>query len=474
MKNNSENELAFLSIEEAARLLGRRKISPVELTKAALARIERWNPELNAFITVVGKPALREAREAEREIARGRRRGALHGIPIALKDNFWTRGIRTTAGSKILAEFVPKGNSEVGELLARGGAILLGKTNMHEFAYGITSDNPHYGPVRNPWAKDHIAGGSSGGSAVAVASGMAFGATGTDTGGSIRIPSALCGTVGLKPTMGLVSVAGVIPLAETFDHAGPIARNVTDACILLQAMMGRYPKKIAPPDYRRLRKNRTRRFRLGWPRQYFFDRVDEELSGIFEAARKAFVSIGARVEDVSLEKPAESAEPSTNIALAEATHYHKRMGYFPARAAEYGEDVRQRLEMGETILAEDYLRAMAWRFELAAEFDKAFERFDAILAPASPVPAPRIGEKEVSIRGERETVRSALVRVNRPANFTGHPAISVPCGFTRAGLPVGLQMIGPRFSEARLIGIALGYEDATEWHERRPSLEFVS
>ncbi len=471
MTTHSQNELAYLSIADAARLLRRKEISPLELTDAALARIERGNPELNAFITILAQRARREARAAEREIGRGRWRGPLHGIPISLKDNFWTRGIRTTGGSKILKDFVPSRDSDVAARLAEAGAILLGKTNMHEFAYGITSENPHYGAVRNPWARDHGAGGSSGGSAVAVATGMGFGSFGTDTGGSIRIPSALCGTVGLKPTFGLVSVAGVIPLAETFDHVGPIARSVADVCILLEAVAGKYPKGATVPDYRKLRKNRPLKIRLGWPKQYFFERVDAELLEIFEVAAKVFRSLGTRVETVSLERPAESAEPSTNIALAEATRYHESQGYWPARAGDYGDDVRTRLEMGEKIRAVDYLRALEWKQGLVKEFDAAFERFDAILAPASPIAAPRIGQTEVSINGEKETVRSALVRVNRPANFTGHPAISIPCGFTRDGLPVGLQLIGPRWSEAKLLAIALAYEEATEWHTRHPVLD---
>jgi aspartyl-tRNA(Asn)/glutamyl-tRNA(Gln) amidotransferase subunit A len=470
MTKHSEDELAYLSIGEAGRLLRRKEISALDLVNTALARIERWNPELNAFLTVVAKRARREARIVERETRRGKWRGPLHGIPISLKDNFWTRGIRTTAGSKILADFVPRQDSEVAARLAGAGAILLGKTNMHEFAYGITTDNPHYGPAHNPWAKDHIAGGSSGGSAIAVATGMGFGSFGTDTGGSIRIPAALCGVVGLKPTFGLVSVAGVVPLAETFDHTGPIARSVTDACILLQAVAGEYPKGTTTPDYRKLRRSNLRGVRLGWPKQYFFDRLDAELQSLFEAAARSFRSRGARVEEVSLKLPAESAEPSTNIALAQATQYHQAQGYFPARGADYGEDVRQRLEMGEKVRAVDYLRALAWKRELTREFDAAFERFDAILAPASPIPAPRIGEKEVTVGGEQETVRSALVRVNRPANFTGHPAISIPCGFTRAGLPAGLQLIGPHWGEAGLLSIALAYEEATEWHKRHPSL----
>jgi aspartyl-tRNA(Asn)/glutamyl-tRNA(Gln) amidotransferase subunit A len=425
---------------------------------------------LNAFLTIVADDARRKARVAERAIRRGTASGPLHGIPISLKDNFWTRGVHTTAGSKILANFVPDEDSDVASRLARSGAILLGKTNMHEFAYGITNENPHYGPVRNPWAQERISGGSSGGSAVAVATGMGFASMGTDTGGSIRIPASLCGIVGLKPTYGLVSVAGVVPLAETLDHAGPLARSVTDACIMLQAVAGKYPKTAPAPDYRKLRKSIPRRFRLGWPKQYFFDRVDAEVRQAIDAAAKTLESLGARIEEVSLPHLAELVEPSTNIAMAEATRYHESQGYFPGRAAEYGEDVRKRLEMGREVRAVDYLNALAVKREIEKEFRAAFTRVDAIVAPALPIAAPRLRENEVMIEGEKETVRSALVRLNRPANLAGDPAISIPCGFTRAGLPIGLQLIGPHWSEARLLAIALAYEDATEWHKRHPIL----
>lgn len=464
MKNLPADELTLLPIEEAADLLRRKKVSPVELIQAALAQVDRLNLKLNAFITVTAEQALREARAAEREIhgGRGRRgwRGALHGIPIALKDNFLTRGTRTTAGSKILASFIPTRDGDVAARLKRAGAILIGKTNMHEFAYGITNENPHYGPVRNPWVHERMAGGSSGGSAVAVATGMCMGATGTDTGGSIRIPSALCGVVGLKPTFGLVSVAGTIPLCVSLDHAGPIARSVTDACILLEAMADEYPKGVKRPDYRRLRRARPKPIRLGWPAQYFFEGVDEQVRERTDEAMKMFRKIGVRVEKVALPRVADSKEASTALALAEATRYHEACGYFPARAAEYGEDVRTRLEMGKSVTAVEYLRAREMQSELAKDFDAAFERVDAIVAPASPIPAPRLGETEVTLDGAKETIRSALVRMNRPANFTGHPAISVPCGFTRERLPVGLQLIGPRFGEEKLLAIALAFQDA--------------
>ena len=463
----SESELAFLSIEQAARLLRKKEISPSDLVAVALARIERFNPVVNAYITVLADRARRQARLADKQIRQSRASSVLCGIPLSLKDNFATRGVRTTAGSAILSDFIPTKDSDVAEKLGRAGAILLGKTNMHEFAYGITNENPHYGPARNPWDLGRVTGGSSGGSAAALALGIGYAATGTDTGGSIRIPAALCGVTGLKPTYGLVSVEGVIPLSTTLDHAGPMARSVTDACILLEHIAGEYPRGAVRPDFRKLRKNRPRKFRLGWPKQYFFHRIDREVRDAIEAAAKRFESLGARIVDVSLPGVDRSVDPSTNIALAEATQYHESQGYFPAQAEQYGEEVRRRLELGREVRAVDYLNALEVKRAVTREFDAAFENVDAILAPTLPIAAPLIGEKEVMIGDEKETVRSALVRLNRPANLTGHPAISIPCGFTRSGLPIGLQLIGPNWSEARLLAIALVYEDATDWHKRR-------
>jgi aspartyl-tRNA(Asn)/glutamyl-tRNA(Gln) amidotransferase subunit A len=472
MTSHTETELAFLSIEQAARLLRRKDISPLDLVEASLARIERWNSSLVAFLTVLAEDARQNARLAEREIRRGRVRGPLHGIPISLKDNFWTRGICTTAGSKILADFVPRADSEVAKKLAQAGAILIGKTNMHEFAYGITGENPHYGSSRNPWARDRISGGSSGGSAVAVCTGMGFASVGTDTGGSIRVPSALCAIVGLKPTFGLVSTADVVPLAISFDHAGPIARSVTDACILLEAIAGKYPRGETRPDHRKLRKNRPRRFRLGLPKEFFFEHVDGEVRRLVEAAAKKFESLGARLEEVSLPRLTDGIDSATNLVIAEANAYHESQGYYPARAAEYGDDVRRHLERGHQLLAVDYLQALHKRREIIEDFEAVFERVDIVLAPTSPIPAPKIGDRLVRIAGEPEThTRAALLRLARPANLTGLPAISIPCGFTSEGLPVGLQLMGPRWGEARLLSIALAYEEATEWHKRRPSLD---
>jgi aspartyl-tRNA(Asn)/glutamyl-tRNA(Gln) amidotransferase subunit A len=420
---------------------------------------------------VLAEPARRQAKLAEKQIRRGGPRSPLHGIPISLKDNFLTRGIRTTAGSKILADFVPETDSNVAVKLARAGAILLGKTNMHEFAYGITGENPHYGSSRNPWARERISGGSSGGSAVAVATGMGLASVGTDTGGSIRIPAALSGVVGLKPTFGLVSTEGVVPLGVTFDHVGPLARSVTDACIVLESIAGKYPRGATRPDHRKLLKNRPRRFRLGIPKEFFFERLDPEVQSLVDAAAQKLESLGARIEEIWFPRLLTSIDQATNVVIGEASHYHESQGYYPERAAEYGGDVRGHLEWGHRLLAVDYLNAIEKRRKIQEEFTALFERVDVVLAPTSPIPAPRIGESAIRIAGERETaVRAELLRLTRPANLTGLPAISIPCGFTREGLPVGLQLIGSRWGEAQLLSIALAYEEATEWHKHHPEL----
>jgi aspartyl-tRNA(Asn)/glutamyl-tRNA(Gln) amidotransferase subunit A len=445
----------------------------VELTEAALAQIERFNPALNAFITVTAEEARRQAARAEQEIRRGRCRGPLHGIPLSLKDNIQTRGIRTTAGSKVLADFIPEEDAFIVRKLRRAGAVLVGKTNLHEFAYGVTTNNPHYGPARNPWDAERIPGGSSGGAAVAVATGMCVAAVGSDTGGSIRIPAALCGVVGLKPTFGRVSCRGVVPLAPSLDHVGPLARCVGDTAIVLQAIAGYDPQdtqsaKQAVPDFRGGLRRLGRRVRLGLPREYFFERLEKEVHRAVQAARACLEKLGAQVEEISLPLIGESVEPSTQMAFAEALHVHQSAGWYPARKDDYSEELRRRLEAGVEIRAADYLRAFDAQKMVRDDFVQAFERVDTILAPTTPMAASRVGENSVTIDGEEETVRSALIRLNRPANFTGLPAISLPCGFTRAGLPVGLQLIGPAFGEARLLQIARLYEQAGGWIDRRP------
>jgi aspartyl-tRNA(Asn)/glutamyl-tRNA(Gln) amidotransferase subunit A len=468
MPVNASAELSFLSIEEASRLLRARKISPVELIEATLGQVKEWDPRVNAFITVLEDAARRHARRAEKALRRNVPASPLFGIPISLKDNIYTKGIRTTAGSKILFNFVPESDSAIDSKLAQSGAILLGKTNLHEFAYGITSENPHFGPVRNPWDFGRVAGGSSGGSAAAVATGMGLGSVGTDTAGSARIPPAFCGVVGLKPTAGLIDLSGVVPLSVTCDTGGLIARSVADVCILLEALAWPYPKKSVRPDFKKLRKNRPRRFRLGWPEGHFFDNVDEEVRLRIDEAVKCLRSLGGTVVEVSLPHVSDSLEAGTSIQMPEASYYHQSHGYFPQRAGDYGADVRDRLGLGLQVKASDYLRAFDTKALVEAEFDEAFEDVDVIVAPASPIPAPLIGENEIAIAGGKHTVRALVTSVNRPLNLSGNPALSIPCGFTDKGLPVGLQLIGPRWGEASLLAIAQSYEEAAGWRNRHP------
>jgi aspartyl-tRNA(Asn)/glutamyl-tRNA(Gln) amidotransferase subunit A len=467
------DDLTRLSIAEAGDLLRRRALSPVELTRAHLDRIQRLDRDLLAYITVLRDEALAAAVAAEQEIARGQYRGPLHGIPIALKDLIMTRGLRTTCGSRILRDWVPDTDATVARRLADAGAILLGKLNMHEFAYGPTGVNPHYGTSRNPWDRHRIPGGSSSGSGVAVAAGLAAGALGTDTGGSVRIPAALCGIVGLKPTYGRVSRAGVIPLAWSLDHVGPMTRTVTDAALLLQVLAGSDPADPSTaarpvPDYRRATQGEVRGLRLGIPKDLFFERLDPEVRAAVLAAARSLEGLGAVVEEIPLPKIHHAGPASFAIIASEATAYHEP--YLRTRAAEYGEDVRARLTTGQFVLAHQYLKAQRARQVIRAEVDAVLTRVDALLTPATPVPAPRLDEREVTVDGVTEDARWWLIRCTRPINVTGHPALSVPCGLTAAGLPIGLQLVGRPFDEATLLRLGHAFEAVSPVRDRWPPL----
>jgi aspartyl-tRNA(Asn)/glutamyl-tRNA(Gln) amidotransferase subunit A len=463
----TDTDLAYASIEEIAKLFRNRKLSPVELTKLILTRIETLNPRLNAFITVTPELALAQAKQAERELfaPRGRKgrndRGPLHGIPISLKDNIYNAGIRTTAGSKILKDFIPKQDAVVVTQLKHAGAVILGKTNMHEFAYGITSENPHYGPVRNPWDLARIPGGSSGGSAAAVASGLGYGSVGTDTGGSIRVPAALCGIVGLKPFLGRVSTQDVVPLSTRLDCVGPLARTTRDVALLLEPILVHGKRE---PSLNSLWKpaKKSRAFRLGIPKDFFDDLVSGDVRGVFQDALRAFQKLGAKLKDVSIPLLKETETAGNQIAWAEATHYHQQAGWFPARSSEYGEDVRTRLEMGAKVSATAYLESLELRdkFIQQLHLTMADNSVHAIIAPTTPITAPLIGAETISLNGANHSTRSLLLRHNRPANLAGVPALSLPCGFTPSGLPVGLQLIGASSGEHLLLRIAHTFEHA--------------
>jgi aspartyl-tRNA(Asn)/glutamyl-tRNA(Gln) amidotransferase subunit A len=471
----NDSDLAFASIEEVARLFRKRKLSPVELTELMLARIEQLNPTLNAYITVAAELALGQARKAESELfaPRGRKgyrdRGPLHGIPISLKDNIYTKGIRTTAGSKILKDFIPQHGAHVVVQLNEAGAVILGKTNMHELAYGVTSNNPHYGPVHNPWDLSRIPGGSSGGSAAAVAAGLCCGSIGTDTGGSIRIPASLCGIAGLKPTWGRISCEGIIPLSPAFDCAGPLARTVGDVAALtgvLYSRVGREPNLSRPAA---LRPGKGK-FCLGIPRQLFFDALSSEVRNAFDAALRDLCRAGMTTKDISIPLLDETEDAGNQIAWTEAALYHQQQGYFPGRSAEYGDDVRSRLELGCKVPAVDYLRALEIQKQFFQQLHLALAEadLDAIVFPTTAIEAPLLNQETIRLGAHEHPARALLLRHNRPANLAGVPAVSVPCGFTRSGLPIGLQMMAGVSSEPILLRIAKIFERTQPQYRRPP------
>jgi aspartyl-tRNA(Asn)/glutamyl-tRNA(Gln) amidotransferase subunit A len=462
----TSREITHLSVAEAADLIGKRELSPVELTEACLQRIDSLDADLRAFITVTREIALAAAERAANEIAHGDHKGPLHGIPFALKDLFDTAGVRTTAGSKIMADRVPAEDSDAAARLTTAGAVLLGKLNMHEFAFGATGVNPHYGATKNPWDPTRMSGGSSSGSAAALATGMALGALGTDTGGSVRMPSSLCGTTGLKPTFGRVSRRGVVPLSWALDHVGPMARTAADAAIILRTIAGHDPRDESSseepvPDYTQMLEDASLNgLRVGVPREYFFDGVDAEVSEAVRAAISALDGLKAHVTDISLPHIAEASAAVTAIMLPEALAYHHR--WLAERPQDYGDDLRGRLYLALLYPAVSYVQAQRLRSLIIEEWrERVFDRVDLLAVPATPVPAPRLDEDYL------QTTLS-LTRFTGPFNLTGQPAISVPCGFTSAGLPIGLQLVGRWWEEGTVLRAAHAYQQATDWHKRVP------
>jgi len=461
----SSSDLADLTLAEASARIRARLVTPTQLTEACLERIASYNPKLNAFITVMRDEALREARDLEAEQRSGKFRSPLHGIPIALKDNIDTAGVRTTAASAVFDERVPEQDAEVTRRLKEAGAVLIGKTNLHEFAMGGTSATSYFGPVRNPWSLDRSPGGSSGGSAAAVSAGLCFGALGTDTGGSIRIPAAFCGIVGLKPTYGLVSIRGIIPLTLSLDHCGPITRTVEDAALLLNALAG-YDKldiasvEHAREDYAAAMKQPVSALRLGIPRAPFFDLLDADVAKAVEEAIRTLTKMTRSAKEVTL-------PPTRDIILAgESNAYHEE--FFTRTPERYQIPTRRNLQNNANRRASDYVRAR-WKLELLRRtIDDSFADIDLVVLPTR----RRVPRKiDAAIRRER-TDRPLNPELDNTGQFNayGIPAISVPCGFASAGLPVGLMIAGPRFSEARVLALANAYERATEWHTRKPPL----
>jgi len=456
--------IGLTSISELSERLRRREISPVEIAQECLARTEKLHPRLNAFITVMADSALTDARSAEAEIARGQWRGPLHGVPIALKDLIDTKNVRTTAASALYKDRVPTEDAEVVRQLRKAGAVIIGKNNLHEFAYGGSSLVSYFGDVRNPWDASRIAGGSSGGSAAAVAAGMAYAAIGTDTAGSIREPAALCGCVGLKPTYGRISSRGVIPLSTSLDHVGPLAGSVADAAIVLQTIAGfdsadPTSAHVPVPDYVDALEEGAGPLRVGVPRAYFYDDLDAEVAAAMEHALRGIERMVAEVKEVRLDVPTDRT-----LQAAESWAYHA--GSVARNPDLYQPETLRRIRTGEGISAEELARHRRELAEARRKIQAVFADLDLLVTPTTPMPAPAIAELKTDPAALRPS-ELLLLRNTRPFNVWGLPAISVPCGFTQGGMPIGLQISGPPWREDLVLLLAYAYEQATAWHKRR-------
>ena len=452
-------------MHEAAALLRARKTSSVELTRACIANVERLDGELVAFISKTPARALADAARADRELAAGADRGALHGIPVALKDLYDLKGDVTTAGSKIFADNVATEDSAVAAKLRAAGAVFLGKTNLHEWAFGVTNQNPHFGSAKNPWDRSRIPGGSSGGTAVAVATGMCFLSPGSDTGGSIRIPAALCGIAGLKPTYGRISLRGAVPLSWSLDHAGPLARSVRDLAIALQHLAGwdagdPVAAAVNVDDYVTRLDEGIKGVHVIVPSGYFFDDIDPEVEAAVRDAAKTLAGLGAILSERPLPRTAELRETQRAILSVDAATFHRDR--LAERPDDFGADVLQRLRAGQEISGVDTARARRTAVEIRREWVSLLGEDGLLLTPTTPTAAPpREGQDAVATVARLTTNTS-------PFNLTGLPALSIPCGFTREGLPIGLQLAAAPWREALLLRAARAYEAATSWHERHP------
>ena len=433
------------TIAELARALERRELTASRITEQCLEIIESRNPSLNSFITVLAEAARAQARQADAEIDAGRYRGLLHGIPISIKDIIDVAGVPTTAASKVRSDHVADTDSTVVRRLRAAGAVLIGKNNLHEFALGTTNEDSAFGPARHPVDENRSPGGSSGGSAAAVAAGMAYASIGTDTGGSVRIPASLCGLVGLKPSLGEVPTDGVVPLSATLDHVGPLCRSVGDARILYDVLRGDPARPAA-------RAGRTRGIRLGVLRGYFTRLLDANVGSSFERACMQLQEAGVELCDATIPHADDIQAVYVHIALSEAAAYHAPT--LDSRPDDYTVNVRLRLEMGRYILGEDYLRGLRGREVLQSEVDRALNECDGLLLPTLPLPAPKLGAETVQIGEAKESVRNVMLRLTQLFNITGHPAITLPCGRTVEGLPIGAQIAGARNGTRALLDVA--------------------
>ena len=447
------------SLAVLSRELKERHLSPVEVVRTLLGRIEA--DETNSFITVTAERALEEASQAEQEIMAGRHKGALHGIPIALKDLIYTENVRTTMASDFFAGHAPDHSATVVLRLEEAGSVLIGKTNTHEFAYGPTGDRSFFGPTRNPHDTRRITGGSSGGSGAAVAANLCFGALGSDTGGSIRIPAALCGVVGMKPTFGRVSKHGIFPLAWSLDHVGPITRTVEDNALMLSVLAGHDPEDLysvdlASEDFIRDLEHGVQGAAIGLPPGFYFEHVDEEVEERVREAAEVFASLGAEVREVEVPDLSETLYAQRLVLAAEAYAVHEeRLGEEPERFDDQG---LERLLDGERLRAFKYANAQQRKLRSRREYEEVLRSVDVLITPTVPIPATEIGQRETTIDGYEEAIYSALTRLTGPTNLNGLPSLSVPCGTTASGLPVGMQLIGRPFDEATLYRFGHAYE----------------
>jgi aspartyl-tRNA(Asn)/glutamyl-tRNA(Gln) amidotransferase subunit A len=461
------------TVEELGSLLHHGKGSSAQLLQMTLARIEELDTDLNTFITLTPDDALEAARQADTEIERGERRSALHGLPVGIKDAIDVAGVRCTFGSRILADRTSPADAAVVRSLRAAGAVIVGKQNQHEFAFGITGENPHFGDVKNPWDPARIAGGSSSGTAASIAAGLLPLGVGTDTGGSVRIPAAMCGIVGLKPTYGLVSLDGVLPLAPSLDHVGPMGRTVLDCLALFDAIAddadGRASGRTVGIAYSasEAAASGLSGVRVGIPREYFFDGVERSVERAVDAALATLRGLGARLVEVSLPRVAHCQEAGLTVMASEAASWHE--AWLRTRPDDYGADIRQRLEDGLQVRAVDYLSAQAFRVSLREDFERAFDEADVIVSPTVPIVAPIRGRTFDANDELGVAPRSVINRLTIPANLTGLPAITVPCG-TNDGLPVGLQVMGASGQEATIGTVALAYERENDRPSHSPGI----
>lgn len=473
MSSVTASDLAYLSIRKLGDAYRNKALSPVEVTKTILGRIDRMNPHLNAFLRVTHDEALRDAKQAEEEIGQGKWRGPLHGIPVSVKDLFFTAGIETTGGSPIYRGFKPALDSTVVACLKAAGAIILGKNNLHELAYGVTNENPHYGACLNPWDTKRIPGGSSGGSAAAVAAGLSFASYGTDTGGSIRIPASYCGVSGLKPTYGRISRHGVLPLSTNLDHVGPFARSVEDIALAAEAIAG--PDQKDPsclstpcPHWHDRLSGLIRGWRIGLVRGSFIGRLHSEVADGVERTMRDLQILGVEIEEIEIPDAEEVGEVSHLLQMADgAALYHRLIKEQPAS---FNEDVRILIEQGHLVSAVDYINAQRLRRHFQEQLHSLFDRFKAFVLPATPVPAPNLGQRSIEWEDGQEDAGLAATRLSRPFNFAGVPVLTLPCGLTSTGLPFAMQIVSRSGDE--LSGLRLGhaYQKQTQWHTLRPKI----